>query len=583
MDRPMRANKGGEKIEIEDVALRAFDAAGVLVVILDKDGRVIHVNRSGCELLGCPEDEVIGSDWFETFLPPRLRAEVRGVFERLISGKEEIAAYHENPILTCDNEERVIAWHNDVIRDRSGRIIGVISAGIDITARKLTELALEEERERYRSIFESTTDALFVFTLDGKIVEANPNAYRMYGYNEGELIGLPASAIVHPDYFHGFDNFRRAIEEEGVFISRSVNIRKDGNPFDVEVHGARFTFEGQPHLLSLVRDIEEQVKAERALEAARQKVERLHEAAQRLEGCEREEEVYRTALAAAEGILGFGICTIDILEGDQLVAKATSNGLPEGTSTSIPLSEESLASKTYKTGKWFLFGSLAEVPEAKPRSPDFKSGISAPIGRFGVFQVASPQENAFKDDDVRLLELLLGHTAQAIARIRLQNELREHARRDPLTGVYNRRYFNEVVEQELVRSRRYDHPIGFLMIDVDRFKEINDRFGHQMGDRVLKAVAELLVGQVRESDIVVRYGGDEFLIMLLETDGETEAVTERIQNAIAERNRTNELIPFPVTLSIGAAHWAPESEEPIEQVLAVADRRMYEEKRGEKG
>ena len=283
------------------------------------------------------------------------------------------------------------------------------------------------------------------------------------------------------------------------------------------------------------------------------------------------------------GILGFGICSIDIVEGDRLVAKATSNGLPEGASISAPLSEESVATKTYKEGKTFLFSSLAEVPEAKPTSPDFKSGISAPIGRYGVFQVASPKENAFTDDDVRPLELLLGHTAQAIARIRLQNELREQARRDPLTGIYNRRYFNEVVAQELVRSRRYAHPIGFLMIDVDRFKEINDRFGHQIGDKVLKAVADLLASQVRESDIVVRYGGDEFLVMLIETDGQTEAVAERIQNAVAERNRTNELIPFPVTLSIGATHWIPESETPIEQVLAEADIQMYAKKRRESG
>ena len=563
----------------EERGFRALDAAGIILVTLGKKGRVTSINRRGCELLGCSQEEVVGSDWFERFIPPRNRKEVRDVFERLISGEEEIDEYFENPILTAGGQERVISWHNTLLRDDAGNIAGTISAGIDITDRKLAELALEESRERYRSIFESTTDALFVFDLDGKIVEANPNAYRMYGYNEGELIGLPASVIVHPDYFHGFANFRRAIEEKGSFRSRSVNIRKDGTPIDVEVRGARFTFEGRPHLLALVRDIEEQVKSERALEEARRKVERLHEAAQRLEKCEREEEVYRIALAAAEEILGFGICAIDIAEGDHLVAKATSSGLPNGASISIPLSEKSLATKTYKTGKTYLFGSLAEVPEAKPTSEDFKSGISAPIGRYGVFQVAATKENAFSEEDVRLLELLLGHTAQAIERIRLQEELKERATRDPLTGVYNRRYFNEVIEQELVRSRRYEHPIGFLMIDIDRFKEINDRFGHQTGDKVLQAVADLLVAQVRESDIVVRYGGDEFLIMLIETDGETDAVAERIHAAVAERNKTNELIPFAVTLSIGAAHWNPTSTEPIERVLAEADKRMYAAKR----
>lgn len=93
------------------------------------------------------------------------------------------------------------------------------------------------------------------------------------------------------------------------------------------------------------------------------------------------------------------------------------------------------------------------------------------------------------------------------------------------------------------------------MIDVDGFKAINDRFGHQTGDKILRAVADLLVAQVRETDLVVRYGGDEFLVMLIETNGQTEAITKRIQDAVAARNKTDELIP--VTLSIGAAHWSP--------------------------
>jgi diguanylate cyclase (GGDEF)-like protein len=97
---------------------------------------------------------------------------------------------------------------------------------------------------------------------------------------------------------------------------------------------------------------------------------------------------------------------------------------------------------------------------------------------------------------------------------------------------------------------RYAHAVAFLMVDVNRFKEINDRFGHQLGDRVLQAVADVLRQNVRECDTVIRYGGDEFLVILPETNGKADVAVERIHAAIARRNVENPLLEFPVTLAI---------------------------------
>ena len=121
------------------------------------------------------------------------------------------------------------------------------------------------------------------------------------------------------------------------------------------------------------------------------------------------------------------------------------------------------------------------------------------------------------------------------------------------------------------------------MIDVDSFKLINDHFGHQVGDKVLQEVASLLTKQVRESDLVIRYGGDEFLLMLIETDEYTERVKERIQQVVEEKNKIGKSLPFPITLSIGTAHWDPKKRESIDQVLARADRRMYASKGARRG
>jgi diguanylate cyclase (GGDEF)-like protein/PAS domain S-box-containing protein len=162
---------------------------------------------------------------------------------------------------------------------------------------------------------------------------------------------------------------------------------------------------------------------------------------------------------------------------------------------------------------------------------------------------------------------------------RLEEQLRQMARHDPLTGVYNRHALAEILVAEATRSRRYGHPIGMLMVDVDRFKEFNDRFGHEIGDEVLKGVAGLIQRCVRDSDVVVRYGGDEFLVLLVETDGQAVRVKERIECEMAVEFGDSRY-GAPVTVSIGAVHWSPKDGESIGTLLGRADKAMYTEKAG---
>jgi diguanylate cyclase (GGDEF)-like protein/PAS domain S-box-containing protein len=160
-----------------------------------------------------------------------------------------------------------------------------------------------------------------------------------------------------------------------------------------------------------------------------------------------------------------------------------------------------------------------------------------------------------------------------------EKRLNHMARHDPLTGVLNRYALAEILEQEASRAQRYRHPIGVLMIDVNRFKEVNDRFGHATGDEVLKSVAEVLCSSVRDTDYVVRYGGDEFLLLLLETNGKTPTIRDRIVSSLASLNPVNLLVDFSITLSIGIAYWNPDSNVSMESVLSQADQAMYAEKR----
>jgi len=127
----------------QDRAQTYLDIAATMILALDAQGRVTLINKKGCEILGYPEAEIVGKDWFENFLPQRLRAEVARVFKMLMKGKMEPVEYFENPVLTKSGEEREIAWHNVLIKDSRGGIIGTLSAAEDITERKRSQQLLE--------------------------------------------------------------------------------------------------------------------------------------------------------------------------------------------------------------------------------------------------------------------------------------------------------------------------------------------------------------------------------------------------------------------------------------------------------
>src|SRR5450432_2242499 len=158
-------------------------------------------------------------------------------------------------------------------------------------------------------------------------------------------------------------------------------------------------------------------------------------------------------------------------------------------------------------------------------------------------------------------------------------QLKEMGVRDPLTGLFNRHHFNDVIKRELANVRRYGNSLSVLLADVDRFKEINDIKGHQVGDDVLKFVANYLTSCVRESDFVFRWGGDEFLILLPRTDeGSAAQKAEELARRLPSIPGVEQLQP---SLSVGWATHRMDAEFP--STLAQSDARMYEMKlRGKK-
>jgi diguanylate cyclase (GGDEF)-like protein len=157
----------------------------------------------------------------------------------------------------------------------------------------------------------------------------------------------------------------------------------------------------------------------------------------------------------------------------------------------------------------------------------------------------------------------------------IQNELvRLQSFTDPLTEIYNRRSLEEMASRFISHARRLKKSLTFLLIDVDRFKEVNTRFGHLTGDVVLAEIAGLLKNSVRGSDAVVRYGGDEFLVILADTSRDAAAgVVQRIKAYVRDWNHGGHLEGFEVSLSIGVAEWT--DGQTLDDVLDTADREMF--------
>jgi PAS domain S-box-containing protein len=135
-----------------DTAQRYLDLVNVMLVARDADGRVALINRRGCEVLGFPEEEIVGRSWFDRFLPEREREDTRTVFRQIMAGKTGLAELHENAVLTSSGAERVIAWHNRVLTDENGTVTGTLSSGEDVTERRQAEDALQRSYHELREL-----------------------------------------------------------------------------------------------------------------------------------------------------------------------------------------------------------------------------------------------------------------------------------------------------------------------------------------------------------------------------------------------------------------------------------------------
>lgn len=413
-----------------------------------------------------------------------------------------------------------------------------------------------------------------------RVVAANRTTLELYKANDfsdllqrlPEVISPEAKPLLESQFLAMWEG-KKEFEAVGVVCTLA------GKPLTVFLRWRVFPGHEEHYdrvLVSIV-DITARVVAERKLNVYAERLAALHQTVRALQRCSTEEEVCRVAVQGAARILGFHLCAICLVRGETLVPMAWVGDIrPQPCEKG-----EGLAWKCLEEQKAF-WGDVKKLPAAKPVDRALRNCMSIPIGRLGVFQAASLEPGTFGEEDVRLAEILVGHINEEIQRVRLEEELRRQAIHDPLTGLYNRRHLAEALEREVSRAKRYGRPFAVMIVDLDNFKQVNDRYGHLGGDEVLKKVAQVLQESVRGSDLLFRYGGDEFVIVLPETDGAARRVAARLRKRLAKWAKKQGLDEVGLGLSIGVARWTPEKPLSVEDLLRRADAALYRAKRRKK-
>lgn len=299
------------------------------------------------------------------------------------------------------------------------------------------------------------------------------------------------------------------------------------------------------------------------------------------------DDVCSLIVDGCNGILGAEISCVYLFNREDwtLVLKA-SQGRPEyAFRPVVPVSETIV-------GYAFREGSLQESA-VEPGSPsaawvidpsDISSHAAVPLRAgenvFGVMVVASSARRDLSVAEMERLQVLGNQSSLSLQNAILHGELERLSVTDRLTEMYNHGYFQQRLEEEFKRTRRFSHPLSLIMIDIDDFKAFNDTYGHVSGDLVLKGVSAVIRQNLREMDVAARYGGEEFALLLPETDCDgAKAVAERI------RAGCEELVWRPAhdvaerrTVSVGVASYPQAADDPM-RLLEAADKAMYSAKK----
>ncbi|WP_407543340.1 diguanylate cyclase (plasmid) [Deinococcus radiomollis] len=483
----------------------------------------------------------------------------------------------------------------------------------DVTQRVEAEQTLLESESRFRATFDQAAVGIAHVDLDGHWLEVNQRLCDIAGYSREDLLKLSFAEITHPDdieedleqadqlkagKIHTYSMQKRYLHQNGsvVWVNLTVSMRRGED-------GAAQYF------ISVVEDISEIKQAEEALRSARDDLERrveertadLQRLSQELRVQVQELEERNTQAKVLSELSEMLQSCFSFHEVEQVVAQHVAQLFP-GTPGQLYTygasknSLEELVAWNGASSSTFLFGPeecwglrrgrlFASASGELSCQHHHATGATLCVPMLAQGETVGllyfeGNASSFSKRQERLAQTVAESVALAMVNLRLRETLRQQSIRDPLTGLFNRRYLEETFERELRRAERKGECIGIIMLDVDRFKMFNDTHGHEAGDALLRTLGSLLKDSVRAEDVACRYGGEEFTLLLSgATQQQTFERAEQVREAITRLKVMNqgELLEG-VSASMGVATF-PQHGRELAGLVRAADLALYRAKR----
>ena len=465
--------------------------------------------------------------------------------------------------------------------------------------------AIEEQSLYLSALLENSPVAIVVLDRQQRIQLCNPAFERLFLYRQDEIVGADLDPLITSAEQHSEATGLTETTAQGNSAHRiTQRMRKDGSMVDVEIYGVPLEIGGElVGVYGLYQDITDRRRAEReqrdanrALQQWSQKLERMNvemklhsEMNDLLQTCRSLDEAFKVAGRYGHRLFPSDCGAIYVISHSRTVVEAVSTWGDPAPEITVFGPEDCWAlrrGRTHVVEEATVGLSCGHLAPAE-RGGSLCVPMMAHGEAIGMLHLRSqPAESldalapaALPEAKQRLAHTVAEHIALAFANLRLRETLRVQSVRDPLTGLFNRRYMEESLERELRRSARHHRQLAVLFLDLDHFKTFNDTFGHGAGDTLLRELGHFLQTHVRGEDIACRYGGEEFALILPDTES---ASTLRRADELREQVRSIQVDHHghslgAVSISIGIALY-PDHGSSSEQLMAAADDALYQAK-----